>query len=74
VLNFKQATQHPHNIARKTFTQLDGVTQPAPAPKMAHTSGPLKSVPEAGQDAISLLTELGLQAEQLAQLQRNGVI
>jgi alpha-methylacyl-CoA racemase len=37
VLDWDEAPQHPHNRARATFTELDGVTQPAPAPRFART-------------------------------------
>jgi alpha-methylacyl-CoA racemase len=33
VLDLDEAPQHPHNIARGTFIEVDGVTQPAPAPR-----------------------------------------
>ena len=32
-LSLLEAPEHPHNLARKTFVELDGVTQPAPAPR-----------------------------------------
>jgi alpha-methylacyl-CoA racemase len=31
VLDFEEAARHPHNVARGTFLEIDGVTQPAPA-------------------------------------------
>ncbi|MCL4114823.1 UNVERIFIED_CONTAM: hypothetical protein GTU68_043703 [Idotea baltica] len=37
VLNYKQATQHPHNIARNTYIEVDGIKQPAPAPRFSKT-------------------------------------
>ena len=33
VLDLGEAPVHPHNIARRTFLDLDGVFQPAPAPR-----------------------------------------
>ena len=33
VLAFGEAADHPHNRDRATLTQVDGVTQPAPAPR-----------------------------------------
>ena len=30
VLDMAEAPQHPHNLARATFVDVDGVTQPAP--------------------------------------------
>jgi alpha-methylacyl-CoA racemase len=33
VLSMAEALQHPHNLARHTFMTIDGVPQPAPAPR-----------------------------------------
>lgn len=37
ILDWDEAPQHPHNVARETFTTLDGVLQPSPAPKFSRT-------------------------------------
>ena len=37
VLDWDEAPQHPHNIARATFVDVGGVTQPAPAPRFSRT-------------------------------------
>ena len=37
VLSLNEAPKHPHNVARKTFVEVDGVTQPAPAPRFSRT-------------------------------------
>ena len=42
VLDMGEAPQHPHNAARASFIDIDGVTQPAPAPRFS------RSVPQAG--------------------------
>ncbi|WP_067130622.1 CaiB/BaiF CoA transferase family protein [Microtetraspora malaysiensis] len=34
VLSMAEAVRHPHNEARGTFVEVDGVTQPAPAPRL----------------------------------------
>ncbi|MBN8815298.1 MAG: CoA transferase [Sphingomonas sp.] len=33
VLSMAEAASHPHNVARRTFVEIDGVLQPAPAPR-----------------------------------------
>ena len=33
VLDYKEAQAHPHNVKRKTYIEIDGITQPAPAPR-----------------------------------------
>ena len=37
VLDWDEAPQHAHNQARETFVSLDGVVQPAPAPRFSRT-------------------------------------
>jgi len=39
VLGLKEAPHHAHNAARSTFIELDGVFQPAPAPRFSATPG-----------------------------------
>ena len=37
ILNMSEAPNHPHMQARQAFIQLDGITQPAPAPRFSRT-------------------------------------
>ncbi len=37
VLTLAEAARHPHLKARGTFVEIDGVVQPAPAPRFSHT-------------------------------------
>ncbi|WGM45992.1 Acetyl-CoA:oxalate CoA-transferase [Brevundimonas sp. NIBR10] len=37
VLDFAEAADHPHNAARQTLIEVDGVRQPAPAPRFSDT-------------------------------------
>jgi alpha-methylacyl-CoA racemase len=39
VLGLGEAPEHPHNLARQTFVSVDGVVQPAPAPRFSRTPG-----------------------------------
>lgn len=39
VLTMEEATRHAHMAARRTFVDLDGVVQPAPAPRFSRTPG-----------------------------------
>lgn len=47
VLDFDEAPVHPHNIARNAFVTLDGVVQPAPAPRFSATPAPAPRAPGA---------------------------
>jgi alpha-methylacyl-CoA racemase len=40
VLSFSEAPRHPHNVARGTFIEAAGITQPAPAPRFSGTPAP----------------------------------
>ena len=40
VLSFDEAPAHPHNQARRAFVEVDGVVQPAPAPRFSATPAP----------------------------------
>jgi alpha-methylacyl-CoA racemase len=37
VLGLDDGPRHPHNVARQTFVEADGVLQPAPAPRFSRT-------------------------------------
>ena len=61
VLTMTQATQHPHHIARNTFINIAGVTQPAPAPRFSRTSPDTPTPPaHAGQHSTQILNEWGI--------------
>jgi alpha-methylacyl-CoA racemase len=75
VLSMAEALTHPHNVARGTFVNVDGVEQPAPAPRF---SGSPADTPEAprvpGQDTNALLQSLGVSEERIAVLRDLQVI
>ncbi|MDP3887651.1 MAG: CaiB/BaiF CoA-transferase family protein [Hydrogenophaga sp.] len=59
VLDLDEAPGHPHNIARATFVTVEGITQPAPAPKFGLTpTAPCQSVGEIGRETNAILNEL----------------
>jgi alpha-methylacyl-CoA racemase len=47
VLDWDEAPRHPHNVARETFLSIDGVVQPAPAPRFSRTPASRPRVPQA---------------------------
>jgi len=74
VLNMTEAPQHPHNVARGTFVDLDGVVQPAPAPKFSR-SVPRAGVPPAvGEHAEEILFDLGLDGAAIDELKTSGIV
>lgn len=75
VLDFDEAPRHPHNVARGTFTSVEGVTQPAPAPRFSATPSAIAAGPPAvGQHTEVVLAELGCSAEEIASLRERGTI
>ena len=61
VLGLDEAPKHPHNAARKTFIEVEGVTQPAPAPRFSATPGAVQRPPPAiGAHNAEVLADWGL--------------
>ncbi len=46
VLTIDEAPHHPHNAARRTYVEIDGITQPAPAPRFSRTVPDLPIPPQ----------------------------
>jgi alpha-methylacyl-CoA racemase len=44
VLSLAEAARHPHPKARETFVTIDGVVQPAPAPRFSRTPGAIRAI------------------------------
>lgn len=75
VLSLREAPQHPHNVARGTFVEVDGVVQPAPAPRFSVTPAVVRGgIRRPGADSTEILTELGYNADQIDKLAATGVI
>ena len=58
VLSLDEAPQHPHMRARGTFIDIDGVTQPAPAPRFSRSVAPTptsaaRTVKSTAEDALA---------------------
>jgi alpha-methylacyl-CoA racemase len=75
VLDFNEATAHPQNQARGMYATVEGVMQPAPAPKFSETPGSIQGPPAAaGQHNIEALSDWGLSADEIERLQSAGAI
>jgi alpha-methylacyl-CoA racemase len=69
VLTFQEAAKHPHNVARNTYIEIEGVSQPAPAPRFSRTSPPTPSAPpKAGQHTEEALSDWGLSGSDIESL------
>ena len=75
VLTMSEAAQHPHNLARETFIQVGGDTQPAPAPRYSGTpTASPRPAPLPGAETQGILADLGMDDEAITALMRDGAI
>lgn len=73
VLPMGTAADHPHNRARGTFAELDGVVQPAPAPRFSRSGEePLRRPPYPGEHTREVLTGAGLTTTEIDELLATG--
>jgi alpha-methylacyl-CoA racemase len=64
---------HPHNRARGTFVEVDGVVQPAPAPRFSRTVPDAPTLPRAaGNDQAEVLSSWGFGPDEVAALKSEG--
>jgi alpha-methylacyl-CoA racemase len=75
VLDPGEAPDHPHLRARGTFTEVDGVVQPAPAPRFGRTPGAIAGPPPApGEHTDEALADWGFPAADVASLRDAGAV
>jgi alpha-methylacyl-CoA racemase len=75
VLDMDEAPRHPHNVARGTFVDYDGVVQPAPAPRFGRTPGGIQRPPASrGENTEEALTAWGFRDADLDRLRVAGAI
>jgi alpha-methylacyl-CoA racemase len=76
VLSMTEAPKHPHNVARQTFLDLDGVVQPAPAPRFSRTPGAVQRPTAAAGDHTDeiLGTWLDLDQSDIEGLRKAGAV
>ncbi|WP_288251537.1 CaiB/BaiF CoA-transferase family protein [uncultured Hydrogenophaga sp.] len=75
VLDLHEAQRHPHNLARGAFVDVDGLAQPAPAPRFSRTparvAGP---APQVGQHTRTALGQWGFTAAEVGRLLAMGSV
>ncbi|MEP5567874.1 MAG: CaiB/BaiF CoA-transferase family protein [Halioglobus sp.] len=75
VLNFMDAPKHPANVARDSYIEVDGVTQPAPAPRFSRTPSSVRNGgSDAGADTAAILAEMGFSEDEVGELKTSGAI
>jgi len=75
VLSPWEAHTHPHNVARQTFVDVEGVVQPGPVPRFSRTPAAVHKPPSvAGADAQGSLASWGVDENRIATLRESGVV
>jgi len=74
VLSFSEAHLHGHAQAREAFIELNGVTQPGPAPRFSRSAPPPpRPAPAVGQHTVAVLAQAGWAADEIDSLLAAGV-
>jgi alpha-methylacyl-CoA racemase len=75
VLSFEEAIAHPHNQARATFAENEGIRQAAPAPRFSRTQPRLPDLAVAqGANTDEILADLGLSRDEVSALRASGAV
>jgi alpha-methylacyl-CoA racemase len=74
VLSLADAPDHPHVVARGTYTDVAGIRQPAAAPRFSRTPGGVGEPTVPGAHTDELLAELGVPASDIAVLRQAGAV
>jgi alpha-methylacyl-CoA racemase len=69
VLSVAETAQHPHHVARGSLPVIDGIAQPAPAPRFVGTPSPTPRPPRrSGTDTDAVLPRWGIDAAMIDKL------
>ncbi len=75
VLDWDEAPRHPHNVARGTFMTVEGVPQPAPAPRFSRTpASPRAPASATGTDKHDVLRDWGVSDDAIRGLEAAGAL
>jgi len=75
VLSLAEAPHHPANKARNVFVEVDGVLQPAPAPRFERTPAEISaSSCSPGEHSEAILSDWGFGAGEIESLRRAGAV
>ena len=75
VLTVSEASEHPHNVARRAFVTVNGVLQNAPAPRFSGTVPAAPRAPVAvGADSRAILEETGFASRDIDELLAAGTV
>ena len=75
IYTMDDAAEHPHNVARETFVEIDGKLQPAPAPRLSRTPAGTPTPPsEPAADTDEALAAWGFSEGEIEELRGSGAL
>lgn len=74
VMQLHEAPRHRQNSSRERFVSIDGVLQPAPAPRFRSHAAQIRSGPPAKPEGEAILASFGFETEEIERLRRLGVV
>ena len=76
VLTTDEAPEHPHNKRRRTYVEVDGIVQPAPAPRFSRTIPdlPIPPQPPLGLDEAEAVLADWLDPAEIARLRESDML
>ena len=75
VLSIPEAWAHPHNRVRGAFMEVEGVMQPAPAPRFSRSQPePTRLPDQPGSDTEVQLAAWGFTTQEVADLRKQGAL
>jgi alpha-methylacyl-CoA racemase len=75
VLGLGEVAGHPHHVARDSFVSVEGVVQPAPAPRFSRTRAEIARRPALpGEHAREVLGDWGFEPDEIEKLIGSGAV
>ena len=75
IMALDEVHEHPHNVARNAFLEIDDMVQPAPAPRFSRTQAETPHGSRiAGEDSSLVLREAGYDQSEIDELISSGAV
>jgi alpha-methylacyl-CoA racemase len=75
VLRMSEALEHPHNVHRNSFVEVDGIPQPGPAPRFLGTPARVQRPPaRVGEHTDAVLRDWGFSSDEIEGLHAAGAV